>query len=178
MKQFNQVIKNASKHRLAGILILICCSLLLLILTGVQNDIQSWSLTLCEAFANNPNLEMAQCPVHTTNVSSLLNLAFVPTIFLICIGLYLIFMKSNKAETSKLVHEKIEHKKKSEIPYLNSEEKKIYELVNDSGSIYQSDLMKKTDFSKVKITRILDKLENKDLIERKRRGMTNIVVLK
>ena len=39
-------------------------------------------------------------------------------------------------------------------------------------------LMGKTDFSKVKVTRLLDKLEAKNLIERRRRGMTNAVVLK
>jgi uncharacterized membrane protein len=44
--------------------------------------------------------------------------------------------------------------------------------------MYQSDLIKETEFSKVKITRILDKMESKDVIDRKRRGMTNIIVLK
>ena len=34
------------------------------------------------------------------------------------------------------------------------------------------------DFSKVKITRILDRLEGKHLVNRERRGMTNIVILR
>ena len=38
--------------------------------------------------------------------------------------------------------------------------------------------MERLNTGKVKITRLLDKLEAKDLIERKRRGMNNIVVLK
>ena len=46
------------------------------------------------------------------------------------------------------------------------------------GTIFQPDLADKTGFSKVKVTRILDRLEGKQLIERKRRGMTNVVVLK
>ena len=32
--------------------------------------------------------------------------------------------------------------------------------------------------TKVKVTRILDKLEGRGLVERKRRGMTNVVMLK
>tara|TARA_Y100000310_G_scaffold79304_3_gene76019 strand:- start:11104 stop:11229 length:126 start_codon:yes stop_codon:yes gene_type:complete len=31
---------------------------------------------------------------------------------------------------------------------------------------------------KAKVSRIIDRLENKDIVERKRRGMTNVVVLK
>ena len=38
--------------------------------------------------------------------------------------------------------------------------------------------MEKLNIGKVGITRLLDKLEAKQLIERKRRGMNNIVVLR
>ncbi len=62
---------------------------------------------------------------------------------------------------------------------LDEEEQKIYDLLAESqGSLFQSDIVKKTEWSKVKITRVLDKLEFKGLIERRRRGMTNIIVLK
>ncbi len=62
---------------------------------------------------------------------------------------------------------------------LAGDEKKIFEAVLDSqGMIYQSSLVEKTGFSKVKVTRELDALESKGIIERKRRGMTNIIVLK
>ena len=36
----------------------------------------------------------------------------------------------------------------------------------------------KLEIGKVGMTRILDKLESKDIVERKRRGMNNVVVLK
>jgi len=39
-------------------------------------------------------------------------------------------------------------------------------------------LMEELDVGKVKMTRMMDKLEAKQIIERKRRGMNNIVVLK
>ena len=62
---------------------------------------------------------------------------------------------------------------------LLADEKLILEKVIESeGTIFQSELVDKTSLTKVKITRILDKLEGKGLIERKRRGMTNVVVLK
>lgn len=62
---------------------------------------------------------------------------------------------------------------------LNTEEKIIVNhLLKNKGSIYQSQLVNITNFNKVRVTRILDSLEGKGLVERKRRGMTNIVILK
>ena len=51
-------------------------------------------------------------------------------------------------------------------------------LQKENGAIFQSTLMESLGIGKVGITRLLDKLEAKQLIERKRRGMNNIVVLK
>src|SRR3989344_632695 len=62
---------------------------------------------------------------------------------------------------------------------LNEEEKQIYNLIKEKdGSIYQSEIMKELEFSKVKTTRLLDLMESKKILERKRRGMTNIIILK
>ena len=44
--------------------------------------------------------------------------------------------------------------------------------------MFQATLKEKLDVGKVKLTRLLDKLEAKQLIERKRRGMNNLVVLR
>lgn len=61
---------------------------------------------------------------------------------------------------------------------LNEEEKRIMNLLlENKGSMFQSDMANNTNFNKVKVTRILDSLEGKGLIERKRRGMTNIIIL-
>lgn len=69
--------------------------------------------------------------------------------------------------------------KDMDVSNLSEEENKIYSLLKDNkGSMYQSDLIRKTDFTKVQITRILDKMESDDILERRRRGMANIVVLK
>jgi uncharacterized membrane protein len=65
------------------------------------------------------------------------------------------------------------------IKSLQNEEKKVYDLLIDAeGFMFQNDLIEKTGYSKVKISRILDKLEMKGVVERRRRGMSNIVVLK
>lgn len=62
---------------------------------------------------------------------------------------------------------------------LEGDEKKLYKLIIDSGgALFQSELPEKTGLSKVKVTRTLDKLESLRLLERRRRGLTNIVVLK
>jgi len=68
---------------------------------------------------------------------------------------------------------------KEGIKSLQNVERKVYDLIVDAeGFIFQNDLMNKTGYSKVKISRILDKLEIKGIVERRRRGMANIVVLK
>jgi len=84
------------------------------------------------------------------------------------------FMKEGDVRNTRLSHVK----KKKLISGLNEEEKKIVDLIQlKEGSIYQSDLIKESGMNKVKVSRILDRLEGKGLIDRKRRGMTNIVIL-
>ncbi len=62
---------------------------------------------------------------------------------------------------------------------LQDDERKIYDVITDNeGVIFQSDLVEKIGFPKVKVSRILDKLEGKGLIERRRRGLNNVIVAK
>jgi uncharacterized membrane protein len=62
---------------------------------------------------------------------------------------------------------------------LRNGEKEIYEVVLESdGVAQQSKIVEETDFSKSHVSRKLDVLESKQLVERKRRGMGNVVVLK
>lgn len=64
------------------------------------------------------------------------------------------------------------------IKTLIGEEKEIYQIIyNAKGEILQKDIVIH-NFSRAKVTRLLDKLEKRGLIERKRYGMTNKVVLK
>jgi uncharacterized membrane protein len=51
-------------------------------------------------------------------------------------------------------------------------------MIDAGGTAFQSEVVEKTGWSKVKVTRTLDKLESRRLLERRRRGLTNIIVLK
>jgi len=105
------------------------------------------------------------------------------TLFVFMIGIFLIFSKENEKVIIKKIHPLASAKPKKFNPKsmenLNQEEKNIMNLLlENNNSMFQSQLIEKTNLNKVKITRLLDSLESQGLIERKRRGMTNIVMLK
>lgn len=107
--------------------------------------------------------------------------------FVVIIGLYLIFFGQEEKVVTKIkrVKEKPKPKKvtvedyKEQMKGLTEDQKVVLKkIIEEEGTIFQSDLVDKSNFHKVKVSRILDKLEGKGLIERRRRGMTNVVVLK
>ena len=62
---------------------------------------------------------------------------------------------------------------------LKEDEAKIYKAIIESdGIITQSELVEKTGLSKASVSRTLDLLESKGLVERRRSGMGNVVLLK
>jgi uncharacterized membrane protein len=93
------------------------------------------------------------------------------------IGIFLIFAKEEKEIIIKKVKEKAK-KRKLDLSGLDSIEKKATEILQKEGGIFQKTLMEELGVGKVKMTRLLDKLESKGIVERKRRGMNNFVVLK
>jgi len=118
------------------------------------------------------------CPMQTT-LKTQKAVSYSLVGLLLLVATFMIFFM--KEEKIILHHENnfSEQEKEKALENLDEEEKKIVDALKlKQGSLYQSDLIKETDFSKVKITRLLDRLEGKGLIERKRRGMTNIVILK
>ncbi|MDP4012283.1 MAG: MarR family transcriptional regulator [Candidatus Nanoarchaeia archaeon] len=147
---------------------LIAVSLILLvILLFVKADMDEQGAYLCKLVEADPNLSLDNCPAHESKSSWLLIGAIIVVVLGLGAGISMILPK-------KLVQAAI----KVDTSKLNSEEKNVYNLLKDKNGIYQSDLIKETGFSKVKITRILDKLESKGIIERRRRGMTNAIFLK
>lgn len=107
--------------------------------------------------------------------------------FLLLSGIYLVFFSREEKIITRIrsVPQQIKPKKITKEAYtkilgrLDEDEKRILGLLIDAqGSAYQSDIVGKSGFSKVKVTRSLDKMEGEGLVERKRRGMTNIVVLR
>ena len=61
---------------------------------------------------------------------------------------------------------------------LANKEQTVYEIVLEAdGVLPQSDIVERTELSKASVSRALDGLEAKQLVERKRRGMGNVVIL-
>ncbi len=152
-----------------GLILIGFAIILIVILSFIKAGVDRQGAFLCEAVSSNPNLDMAQCPAHDSLISWLIFMAFGLSFLILGAGIYMVFMPMKKEEEFK----------KIDLSKLSDEEKKIYNLLKENeGSMYQSDIIKETGFSKVNITRILDKMESKKIIDRKRRGMTNIVILK
>jgi len=94
---------------------------------------------------------------------------------ILVIGLVIMFTKPKERIVVKKIKEK---KKKLDLKGLNVKEKEVVEMLQKEGAVFQRTMMEKLEIGKVGMTRILDKLESKEIIERKRRGMNNIVVLR
>ena len=59
------------------------------------------------------------------------------------------------------------------------DERSIVQIVAaEGGTIFQSQLVEKTGYSKSKVSLVLDRLEARGILERRRHGMSNVVVLK
>ncbi len=152
---------------LIGISVLII--IIILLFNSTLKEIIEGSCTLAHG-------DLALCPMYkTVNEQTYLALGIVG--ILILTGFILIFSKPQKEFIIKKVLEK-NKRKKMDTSELRGEEKKVLSLIEENKAIFQADLIEKTGFGKAKITRILDRLEGKGFVERKRRGMTNVVVLK
>ncbi len=128
------------------------------------------------------------CPMWGT-IDFQTNVSIAIMVLVIAVGLYLVFFGAEERIITRFISrpaKQVELKKitkeeyKSVLENLDSEEKDIFErIIAAQGSMLQSDLVgDETGMNKVKVTRVLDRLEVRGLIERRRRGMTNMVVLK
>jgi len=159
-------------HKSIGSILVGLAFFLLITLIVVKINTDKEGAFLCELVEESPTLTMDECPAHERNNSWLLLVAFGIAFLVLGTGLYLVFFPINHQQHDELLAE-------VDTSTLTEEENKIYDLIKlNQGSIYQSDIMKQTQLSKVKVSRILDRMEGKRVLERKRRGMTNIVILK
>ena len=111
------------------------------------------------------------------NIQTWISIAVVAIIAII--GLFLIFAKEHERIILKTKTKTITEKKKPvSLEGLDAREREAVKIIRETGGIFQAELMEKMNIGKVGLTRLLDKLEAKQLIERKRRGMNNFVVLK
>ena len=107
-------------------------------------------------------------------IQTWMSLAIIAIILII--GGVIMFTKPKEKIIIKKIKEK---RKKLDLNGLDRDEKNVINLLlKENKAMFQSDLMEKLEIGKVKTTRLLDKLEAKQFIERKRRGMNNIVVLR
>ncbi len=128
-------------------------------------------LKFCEALGES-SCSLESCPFYEKHHSNerIIFLIGLLAAFLGGIGFYLSLTKTEKI---------IEHKE-YDLTKLNKEEKELFRFIkeNKDKGVYQSNIVEKFNFPKSKVSRILDKLERLEIVERKRRGMTNIIVLK
>lgn len=80
-------------------------------------------------------------------------------------------------EAEQFSFNKAEHKRKIASDLLEGDERKIYLIVYEKKQILQSELVLESGLSKVKVSRLLQKLENKSLLIRKPYGNTNKVII-
>jgi uncharacterized membrane protein len=132
--------------------------------------------TPVQIFIEGENTAISQIPGFFTFTDVII--LVVTSIILAISAMYLLFIDSVEKPTGELVlgerKKKWEHIEKT----LKNDEQKIYKAIIESdGIINQSELVEKTEISKSSISRILDLLESKGLVEKRRRGMGNIILL-
>jgi len=116
------------------------------------------------------------CPMYAT-ITQQTSLAIAIVGIIVVIALILISSKPKERIIIKKIKEK-KQRKRVDLTGFRPDEKKVFKIIKENKTMFQGDLIEETEFTKAKMTRILDKLEGHGLIERKRRGLTNIVVLK
>lgn len=166
------------RNRIVGMIIIGISLLVGFIIYSFNNALKKIVATSCS--------HGHECPMWGT-IDFQTNIGIGIMVFIVLVGLYLVFFGKEERVITKIktIKPQVEQKKITKENYqgvmksLQDDEKIVFKKILEAeGSIFQSDLVGKTSFPKVKVTRILDKLEGKGLIERKRRGMTNVVVLK
>ena len=162
------------ENKNVGLLIIGITVLIVVIILLFTNSLRTYVYDTCPIIHEGTHPE--DCPaMKTISQQTYLSLSIAGIILII--GLVLVFSKPQERVIIKKIKEKTQ-KKKIDTSDLRSEDKKVLKFVEQNKAIFQADIIEKTGFGKAKVTRIIDRLENKNLVERKRRGMTNIVVLK
>ncbi|MCK4714301.1 MAG: hypothetical protein KAT35_01910, partial [Candidatus Aenigmarchaeota archaeon] len=111
----------------------------------------------------------SECPMWGT-LGVQTNVSIGITFFIMLIGIYLAVFGKEKPAVNRIVRPKVKLSEISRDNYddvikkLDSDEKPVFEsVIDEKGSIFQSSIVEKTGMSKVKVTRILDRLEGRGL---------------
>lgn len=100
--------------------------------------------------------------------------------FMLALGSYLLFFNKNEQSHEKIMkrleQEKDEKLKEDKfdiiLKALDSYEKKVLELIKEQNGVTQNTLRLRADMSKAKLSYVLQDLEKKNLIKRKKKGKT------
>lgn len=147
--------------------VILLALILLFILVSFSLRIAEVSMSQCVHVESDPCSVTGHIPIE-------FYVGVASVIALVGFGVFLMFKAQKREKSTNETIKKIKEAEKG----LDGDEGKVYQIItNSSGTIYQSEIVEKSGFSKVKVTRILDKLEGRGLIERRRRGMTNVIML-
>ncbi len=111
----------------------------------------------------------------------------VSLIFMSVSGSYLVFRDSSTARATvpavspapgNVLLEERRQRWEDVSKTLRNDEQRVYKAIIDEGIINQSELVERTGLSKSNVSRALYGLESRGLVERRRRGMGNVVLLK
>jgi len=86
---------------------------------------------------------------------------------LIIVGLIIFFVSKTKGKVNKVIS-----------VGLSKEEKEIYDFIKTKGQISQKEVLNSLKYSKPRLSKLIRKLEEKELISKKPQGRTNILGLK
>ncbi len=158
---------NSMNMKQIGFIILGLSVLLFIVMISFVNELQLTTIEQCACAGGS-------CPMDSSlPVQGYLGFSLVA----ITGGIGGILVFTSKKDEKAVIKKSKEIKQM--LKNLNKDQKKTYNLIESSGGvIFQADLVDKSGFSKVKVSRILDKLEGKGLVEKRRRGMSNIVLAK
>jgi hypothetical protein len=154
--------------RYVGALLIILSIVLFLIMYNFSQTmleiIDSGELGSCQAYETCPHVMILN--------QAYLGYFLALVIFILGVFLLIFGGKPEKVEGKKSEWESV-------LKTLSGDERDVYEkIIASEGVIFQSELVEKSGFPKAKVSRILDKMEARGLLERRRRGMANAVVLK
>jgi len=108
-------------------------------------------------------------------------LFFIITAWLGGMSFLYIIQSPKEKGTAEIVSEEIPESKNAALlaaNLLEGDEKILFKEILDNDEILQRDLVLKTGFSEPKVSRLLDRLERRGLIIRRRDGMGNRVLIK
>jgi len=85
-------------------------------------------------------------------------------------AVFKVFFKEKVVLPMKITNEQV-------VTFLKEDELKVYKIIEQMGPISQTDIAKELGFSRAKVSNIVNILEAYGLVEKKKKGRENIIVI-